>query len=215
MKCRDVLFSIVILCGGCAVGPNYRRPTTPIPSTFRAPEPLPSNQSGSFADLQWFDVFKDDKLQELIRRALVQNYDLRDAVARVEEARASLGITKSSELPNFGAGAAVEINRVSRDGARVLSPAALPEQNRNFGTATLALLSFEIDIWGRLRRETEGGRAHLLSAEEYRKTVITTLVSEVATLYLTMRQLDYALEISKRTLATREQSLELVRTRQN
>jgi NodT family efflux transporter outer membrane factor (OMF) lipoprotein len=176
---------------------------------------LPPNQSGSFADLQWFDVFKDDKLQELIRRALVQNYDLRDAVARVEEARASLGITKSSELPNFGAGAAAEINRVSRDGARVLPPAALPEQNRNFGTATLALLSFEIDIWGRLRRATEGARANLLGAEEYRKTVITTLVSEVATDYLTLRQLDYALEISRRTLETREQSLELIRTRQN
>jgi NodT family efflux transporter outer membrane factor (OMF) lipoprotein len=215
MKCRDLLFSITILCAGCTVGPHYRRPEIPIPSSFRAPEPLPSNQSVSFADLQWFEVFRDDKLQELIRIALVQNYDLRDAVARVEEARASLGITKSSELPNFGASAAVEINRVSRDGARILSPAALPEQNRNFGTATLALLSFEIDIWGRLRRATEAARANLLAADEYRKTVITTLVSEVVTVYLTLRQLDYALEISKRTLETREKSLELIRMRQN
>src|SRR5262249_52839014 len=81
-------------------------------------------------------------------------------------------------------------------------------------TATLTLLSFEIDIWGRLRRATEVARAELLSAEEFRKTVVTTLVSDVASAYLTLRELDYSLEISRRTLDTREQSLELTRTRQ-
>src|SRR5258706_5098274 len=133
MKCRMSMLLAAFLFAGCTVGPNYKRPKTTIPAAFRAPEPLPVDQAGSFADLQWFEVFKDDKLQELIRKALVQNYDLRDAVARVEEARAGLGITRSNEFPIFGAGGAVEINRVSRDGARAFPPAALPQQNRNFG----------------------------------------------------------------------------------
>jgi multidrug efflux system outer membrane protein len=90
----------------------------------------------------------------------------------------------------------------------------LASQNRNFGTATLELLSFEIDIWGKLRRATEAARANLLGAEENRKAVVTTLVSDVATAYLTLRELDYELEISRRTLQTREESLALTKSRQ-
>jgi len=95
-----------------------------------------------------------------------------------------------------------------------LPAAFLPSQNRNFGSATLGLLSFEIDLWGRLRRATEAARANLLSAEENRKAVITTLVSDVATAYLTLRELDYELEISQSTLQTREESLDLTKSRQ-
>ena len=109
------------------------------PRAFRAPEPLPPAQAASLADLKWFEVFKDEKLQELIRTALERNYDLRDAVARVEEARANLGITRSNQFPNFGAGGGVEINRLSRDGATPLPAAFLPSQNRNFGSAALQL----------------------------------------------------------------------------
>src|SRR6202035_3521079 len=105
-------------------------------------------------------------------------------------------------------------NRISRDGATPLPAAFLPTQNRNFGSATLGLLSFEIDLWGRLRRATEAARANLLSAEENRKAVITTLVSDVATAYFTVRELDYELEISKRTLDDRRTSLQLVQARQ-
>jgi NodT family efflux transporter outer membrane factor (OMF) lipoprotein len=204
-----------LLSAGCAVGPNYTRPKTAIPPAFHAPEPLPADQAASLADLKWFEVFKDDKLQELTRTALVQNYDLRDAVLRVEEARAGLGVTRSNQFPNFAASGGVEINRFSRDGATALPPLILPSQNRNFGTATLGLLSFEIDIWGRLRRATEAARANLLGAEETRKAVVTTLVSDVATAYLTLRELDYELEISKRTLQTREESLSLTKSRQS
>jgi len=214
MKLRIALVSAVILIAGCTVGPNYKRPAIGIPPSFRAPAPLPPAQAVSLADLQWFDVFKDSELQELIRRALVQNYDLRDAVARVEEARAGLGITRSSQFPNFGAAGGIAFNRLSRDGATALPAAILPSQNRSFGTAALALLSFEVDIWGRLRRATEAARANLLSAEENRKAVIVTLVSDVATAYLTLRELDYALEISRRTLQTRQESLELTMSRQ-
>jgi multidrug efflux system outer membrane protein len=214
MRAQILVVAIIALTGGCAVGPNYKRPAVPVPSTFRAPTQLPPGQAASVADLKWFEVFHDEKLQELIRAALERNYDLRNAVARVEAARASLGITRSNQFPTFAAGASVEINRISRDGATALPPQVLPSQNRNFGSVALQLLSFEIDIWGRLRRATEAARADLLGAEENRKAVVTTLVSDVATAYLTLRELDYALEISQRTLQTREQSLELTRSRQ-
>jgi multidrug efflux system outer membrane protein len=185
-----------------------------MPAGFRAPEPLPAAQAASLADLKWFEVFKDEQLQQLVRKALEQNYDLRDAVARVEAARASLGITRSNQFPNIGASAAVAFNRFSRDGATPIPPQLLPSQNRTFGSAALDLLSFEVDIWGRLRRATEAARANLLSAEENRKAVVTTLVSDVASAYLALRELDYELAISRRTLETRQESLALTRKRQ-
>src|SRR5215471_3266912 len=89
------------MLAGCTVGPNYRRPVVQTPTTFRAPTPLPPNESASLADLKWWEVFKDEKLQNLIRTALAQNYDLRDAVARVEAARANVGIVRSQQFPNF------------------------------------------------------------------------------------------------------------------
>ncbi|MGA2588717.1 MAG: efflux transporter outer membrane subunit [Bryobacteraceae bacterium] len=214
MRRRVCLALAGALLAGCTVGPNYKRPATDIPANFRAPQPLPPAQAASLADLKWFEVFKDDKLQELIRKSLVANYDLRDAITRVEAARASLGITRSNQYPNFGASGYVAINRLSRNGETPIPAELLPHQDRNFGTATLDLLSFEIDIWGRLRRATEAARANLLGAEENRKAVVTTLVSDVATSYLTLRELDYTLEISKRTLQTRQESLVLTKQRQ-
>jgi outer membrane protein, multidrug efflux system len=214
VRARAFVPVIAILCAGCKVGPNYKRPVVAVPANFRAPEPLPPGQAASIADLKWFEVFKDERLQDLIRTALAQNYDLRDAVARVEAARANLGIQRSYQYPNVAAGGAVDINRLSRDGQTPLPEQFLPSQERNFGTAALQLLSFEVDIWGRLRRATEAARANLLGAEENRKAVITTLVSDVATAYLSMRELDYELEISRHTLETRRQSLDLTRSRQ-
>jgi multidrug efflux system outer membrane protein len=214
MRPRILIVAVLGLTAGCALGPNYKRPITEIPSAFRAPEPLPPDQAASIADLKWFEVFKDEALQQLIRTALQRNFDLRDAFTRIEAARANLGITRSNQYPNFGATASLEINRLSRDGATPLPSQILPSQNRNFGAASLDLLSFEIDIWGRLRRATEAARANLLGAEETRRAVVTTLVSDVATEYLTLRQLDYTLEISRRTLENREQSLTLTKSRQ-
>jgi NodT family efflux transporter outer membrane factor (OMF) lipoprotein len=214
---RYPLIAITIAAGlasSCAVGPNYVRPTVNLPENFRAPDPLPAPQAASLADLKWFEVFKDEKLQELTRTALEQNYDLRDAVARVEQARANLGITRSNQLPQFSADGALEITRVSRGGQTPLPVSFVPQQNRNWGEATLNLLSFEVDIWGRLRRATEAARANLLNAEENRKAVVTTLVSDVASNYFNLVQLDYELEISKSTLATRLDSLRLTQQRQ-
>src|SRR6266404_850417 len=210
---------VAILLTGCTVGPNYHRPVVQTPASFRAPEPssapqASANQAESLGDLKWWEIFKDEKLQELVRTALVQNYDLRDAVARVQAARANLGITRSNQFPQVSASGDIQFNRLSRDGQFALPPTFAASQNRTFGEATLNLLSFEVDIWGRLRRATEAARANLLSSEETRKAVTTTLVSDVATAYFSLRELDYELDISRRTLDTRESSLELIRDRQ-
>jgi NodT family efflux transporter outer membrane factor (OMF) lipoprotein len=204
---------MAILLTGCTVGPNYRRPAIHAPDAFRAPAPAPPSDSASLADLKWWEVFKDEQLQELERTALVQNYDLRDAVARVDAARANLGITRSNQFPNIDAEGNLSTIRVSRNGSTPLPKSFVPSQNRTFGEATLSLLSFELDIWGRLRRATEAARANLLGAEENRKAVVTTLVSEVAGSYFSLRELDYQLEISQHTLATRQESLELIKNR--
>lgn len=210
----SVAFIAAVLLAGCTVGPNYRQPQVPIPATFRAPAPLPEPQATSLADLKWFEVFHDEKLQELIGAALERNYDLRDAVARVEEARANLGVTRSNQRPQFGASGAMNITRLSRDGSFPLQQSFVASQNRNWGEAGFNLLSFELDLWGRLRRSTEAARATLLSAEENRKAVISTLVGDVATNYFELLELDYELEISDRTVDNRRESLQLVRDRQ-
>jgi len=212
MKYGVALFSIFLTA--CSVGPNYHRPAVQIPQNFRAPEPLPATQARSLADLKWFEVFKDEQLRGLISTALERNYDLNSAVVNVEAARANLGITRSNQFPNATASASVEFTRLSRDGSLPLPATFVPSQYRNWGEAGLNLLSYEIDIWGRLRRATEAARANLLSADENRKAVVTTLVADVATDYFTLRELDSELEISQRTLDTRRQSLELLQSKQ-
>jgi multidrug efflux system outer membrane protein len=199
---------------GCAVGPNYKRPAVAVPTNFRAPEPLPEPEAASLADLKWFEVFHDAQLQELIRVALVQNYDLLDSVARVDQARANLGLARSNQLPQVSASGNVNVDRLSRNGATPLPATFLPDTNRTWGQAGLGLSSFEIDLWGRLRRSTEAARANLLNAEENRKAVVSSLVADVAADYFQLLQLDYELEVSQHTLETRRESLRLVRERQ-
>jgi multidrug efflux system outer membrane protein len=196
------------------VGPAYRKPIVPAPATFRgavdAPTPV---DTASLADLKWFEVFKDEALQALIRTALERNYDLRDAVVRVGAARATLGITRADETPTIAVGADFSTIRSSRSGSFPLPEGF--EQRRTFGSVALNLLTFEADIWGRLKRATEGARANLLATEENRKAVVTTLVSDVAAEYFNLLELDAELEIARRTLATREESLKLIRTREH
>jgi len=214
MRKSSIVLVAAALLSACTVGPNYKRPMLPSPPTFRAPEGTAVTDPTSLGDLKWWEVFKDERLQELERTALEQNYDLRDAAARIEAASAQLGVTRSNQLPNVDANASISTIRFSRNGQTPLPASFVPTQNRTFGSATLDLLSFEVDIWGRLRRATEAARANLLSAEENRKAVRTTLVSEVASSYFTLRELDYQLDISRRTLGTRQESLGLIKNRQ-
>src|ERR1700685_4592850 len=110
------VLSVLLLCG-CTVGPNYQRPKLATPAEFHAPESLPAQEAFSIADLKWFELFHDEQLQALIRRALVQNYDLRDAVTRVEAARANLGITRSNQVPKFCASGGVGSHGLRGGGA--------------------------------------------------------------------------------------------------
>jgi multidrug efflux system outer membrane protein len=194
---------------GCAVGPDYQRPSVTTPAAFRG---TTTTDAQSIADLKWFEVFKDEQLQELIRTALGQNYDLRDAIARVDAARANLGITQADQYPNFGVGADVSAVEQSRQGQFSI-PRGTSRQ-RTFGTVFLNLFTFEIDIWGRLRRATEAARAELLASDWNRKAVITTLVSDVATAYFNVLELDMEIAIAKNTLETREESLRLIKVQQ-
>jgi multidrug efflux system outer membrane protein len=214
MKTRLITTTLLIgVLTGCMVGPNYRRPVVKAPEAFRGSANVtPPTDLTSLAGLKWFELFKDSRLQELIRTALVENYDLRDAVARVDAARANLGITRADQFPNVGASTDLTTLRTSTNGAFPLPPGF--DQTRTFGTTALNLLSFEVDIWGRLRRATEAARADLLATEENRKAVVTTLVSDVASGYFNLLELDMELEIAKRTLTTREGSLQLIRSRE-
>jgi len=214
MKSKWIALTLLsVLSLGCrTVGPNYSRPQIEPPAVFRgAPSQTTSTDSASLADLKWFEVFKDEALQELIQAALEQNYDLRDAVARVEAAHANLGITRADQLPTITANTDVTTLRLSNSGSFPFPQGF--EQRRTFGSVALNLLSFEADIWGRLRRATEAARADLLASEENRKAVVTTLVSDVSSAYFNLIELDMELEIAKRTLATREESLKLISSR--
>ena len=209
-----VLMAMSLLTS-CTLGPNYQRPSVVVPQSFRAPQPLPTAEAASLADLKWWQVFRDEELQRLIRTALDQNYDLRQAVGRVEAAQANLGITRSDQFPQASASGDVNFTRLSRNAAFPLPATLVPSQNRNWGQAQLNLLSFEVDLWGRLRRATEAARASLLSEEENRRAVITTLVGNVAAEYFTLRELDGQLEIARKAFATRQESLNLTLSRRN
>jgi outer membrane protein, multidrug efflux system len=195
----------------CAFGQSNRKPQVQTPPVFRGDTATQPDRQ-SLADLKWFELFKDEKLQELIRDALTNNYDVRQAVARIDAARANLGLTRSEQFPQIVASADVVTQRQSRSSAF-----DLPEpikRDRSFGSVLLNLLTFEIDIWGRLRKQTAAARADLRATEEEQRAVMTTLISDVATAYFTLRELDFELDISRRTLASREESLRLIKLRQ-
>jgi multidrug efflux system outer membrane protein len=208
-----ISFLLAALCAGCSVGPKFQRPKAQPPGSYRGatdPRALPDPQS--LADSKWFEVFKDDQLQGLIREALAGNYDLREAVANIEAARANYGVVRANQFPTITGGADITTQRRSSSGAFDI-PERI-DRDRSFGSALLNLLTFEIDVWGRLRRATEAARADLLASEETRKAVITTLVSDVATSYFNLRELDFELEIARRTLVSRQESLRILQLRQ-
>ena len=198
------LLALALALGACTVGPNYRRPEYPVPATFRG---APPEAAPSIADLAWWRVFDDEILQQLIRIALQENYDLRIAAARILEARAQVTITRSFQFPEVNHSGSAIYNRVEGD----LGTLQFREQ---FGPNAGFDLSWEIDFWGRFRRATEAARADLLASEEARRFVVSTLVADVATDYFQLRSLDRELEVSQRTLDTRQGSLRLVTLRE-
>jgi outer membrane protein, multidrug efflux system len=191
------------LLAGCMVGPNYHRPAVQPPTAFRdlSENPQAQAQAASYADLPWWQVFQDPQLQELIRTALKQNYDLQLATERINAARAQVAITRSNLFPqvqgsgNFSGG---------KEGTF--------QTTANFLTLT-ADAAFQLDFFGKLRRATEASRAQLLATEDARQTVILTLVSDVASDYFALLQLDLQLQITHETVKTQEDSVKLTHLR--
>ena len=188
-------------------------PKVPTPTVYRGvADPNAPPDAQNLADTKWFDLFRDEKLKELIRESLIHNYNLREAVARVDLARANLGITRADQFPTLTGGAELVTIGRSRDGELTL-PQPLGK-GRTFGSLLLNLLSFELDIWGRVRKQTQAARADLLATEEARKAVITTIVSDVAASYFNLREFDFELAIARRTLVSRQESLRIIKLRE-
>lgn len=188
---------VVVLLHACAVGPNYTRPETPLPASFRSQDVV---EPESIADLPWWDVFNDHELQALIAEALRNNYDLQTAVARVEQARGQLVTTRSAIFPQLGYGG------IANRGRQFFGFT----NNRTFNVfAGVFNLSWELDLWGRIRRATESAQADLLATNDARSGVVLSLVSEVATSYFTLRELDVQLQIARQATETFQDTLDL------
>jgi outer membrane protein, multidrug efflux system len=211
MQTVVVLFAtLTALLAGCTLGPNYQRPALPVPAQHRDAEPpTPGREAVSLADVQWFALFQDERLQALIQTALENNYDMRIAAARVLEAAAQLGVTRSFLLPTVDGTAAVSRDRVSEESFPL--PAGVSPESNTFALGLA--LTWEVDIWGRIRRQTEAARAELLAAEWAQRAVLVTVISQVASAYFALRELDDELEIAQRTLASRQKSLRLTQLR--
>jgi outer membrane protein, multidrug efflux system len=204
-------FGIVLsfVLAGCAVGPNYKRPTVDVPGAYRAdpavtgadPAVTGAHTAGSLGDAKWWTVFQDPTLGDLIRTALQQNYDVRIAAERVVQAQAQLGITRADQFPTLSAGANLNSTRNPK------TP-IFPTYQLNTGELNLSA-AWELDFWGKYRRATEAARANLLASEWGRRAVVDTLISNVANAYFELRSLDLELDISRNTLKSRQDSLNL------
>ena len=211
---------VALFCmSACSVGPNYKRPAANVPSTYRgalapeaaASESTPPNAATvggsaaiSLGEEKWWEVFQDQELQGLIRTALKNNYDVRIAATRVLEAQAQLGITRADQLPSVSAGGNVTSVRNPKVGP-------IPGYEITQGQVS-ASVGWNADFWGRYRRATEAARAILLANQWAQREVMASLVANVASSYFQLRELDLALEISKRTLGSRQDSLDLTKT---
>ena len=212
MRARTIV-PIVVACAfalltGCTVGPNYKRPNTDVPSSYRAlaPTPAPGAVAGtqSLGDEKWWDVFQDAELQKLIRTALQQNYDTRIAAARILEAQAQVGLARANQLPTVNAtGTGVGLHNAATG--------PIPAYTFEYGRIGLNA-AWDLDFWGKYRRATEAARAQLVATDWARQEVNATLVANVAAAYFQLRELDLELDISKRALASRNESLELTKT---
>jgi len=205
-KCWLTAITLLSL-SGCLVGPNYKRPPVVAPDAYRGLAPnAPPQTVASFGDEKWWTVFHDQQLQALIHTALAQNYDVRIAATRVLQAQASLGITRADQFPSVYGGAGATDTRLPS--TKLAGPYYTSSNLVNLS------LAWELDFWGKYRRSTEAARANLLATEWGQKAVISSLVSNVASAYFQLLELDSEMEISRRTLDSRKESLRLVDIRE-
>jgi multidrug efflux system outer membrane protein len=187
---------------GCMVGPDYRRPTVETPVNWRMPE----TDAREVANTPWWEQFGDPVINDLIATSLTENKDLKIASARIEEYAGRFGFVRADLYPQVGAGAGFNRQEISE---KVANPPG-PGYDTVYNTYSATLnASWELDIWGRVRRSTEAARAQLLASEEGRRAVILSLVSTVAAAYVNLRDLDRQLEIAQSTAKTREESYKI------
>ena len=199
---------VAALASGCAVGPNYSRPEMPAPPQYRFVEG--PAEAETIADVPWWSITKDPQLQALLREAIAHNLDLRVATARVAEARAQYGIARSFLFPEVNVAGGYSAQQVSRLSEPPQGTAAAKTyQNWSAGFP----LSWEIDLFGRLRRGKEAAFAAYLATEQGQRAALVTLVADVASTYLLLRQLDLQLEISRRTVATNDETVRFYEAR--
>jgi len=193
------------------MGPNYKRQRVQTPPQYRHPAEATSPAAKeSLADLKWADLFHDEAITNLVRTALAQSYDLQAVTERVLEARAQLGITRSQLAPQLSASGSYTAARTSGLGPYFIRPDALLAASY---TQAGFNLSWEVDVWGRLRRLTESARAQYLAQEEARHAVVSSLIADVTTTYLTLRELDLELEIAHKTEGIAQSGLKITRLR--
>lgn len=198
----------LLFLAGCTVGPNYKRPVVNVPATYRsASDETVTNtkDAASLGDEKWWIVFQDEQLQQLIRTALKQNFDLRIAATRILQAQEQLTITRSNQFPAVSGGPSISGVRQS----------GIPNVFRAYSYLADQIglsASWNIDFWGRYRRETEAARANLRATEWGRRAVVSTLVANLASAYFALREYDLELEVAQRTLASRKESLKLTQT---
>ena len=199
---------------GCMVGPDYQRPSLDLPASFHAPasDTGARQPSRSLGDLGWWRIINDPRLQAYIAEALTNNWDVKIAAARVLQAEAAVRATRSQFLPTLGVGGEWTSARSSKIGAVTVPPGQDP--SKEYGSVYGTMASYELDLWGRIRRANEAARAHLLATDAAQQTVRQTLVAQVATAYLGLLELDYELEIAERTYRARTNSLTLTQARQ-
>ena len=197
-----------VAVAGCTVGPNYQRPQMPAPTQYRFEET--STQAESMADMKWWQIFDDPALQALIRQAIASNLDLKVAAARVEEARARAGISKSFLYPQVDGIAGYSVRQATNTPITSENPDG---SSVNQSAAGGFQLSWELDLFGRIRRQNEAAYAMVLASEQARRGVMVTLVGDIATNYFLLRELDYQLEVSRETLRLNDDTVTYFRNR--
>lgn len=206
-------FALLLLVG-CKVGPNYQRPAVDTPGTYRraATDTNAASGTNSLGDLGWWSVYDDPQMRAYISEALTNSWDIKIAAARVLEAEASAQITRSQFFPNVIAGGDAYTTRFSQKGVTSLPAHVNPE--KEYGDVFLSMPAYEIDLWGRIRRANEAARARLLATVDAQRVVRQTLVSQVATTYLQLLELDLELQIGRASYNIRTNSLDLTMSRE-
>jgi multidrug efflux system outer membrane protein len=205
MMQRLITLSMAALLGACAMGPNYQRPPVQTPESFRGAPPLAGKP---LAEMAWWEVYQDPVLDKLLRAALTNNYDVRIALARVEEFRAAAGIAGFGSIPQISAGGNATRSRISTVGPTPLPSSAAPVRTTLNAEVDA---SYEIDLWRRIANLNAAAQADLLSSEFARDTARISVMSSVATAYFALRALDQQLAVSQRTVATRADFVKLTR----